>query len=488
MRLILIHCYLFIFLVISQSVYSQIPNNLSFQAVIRNASNQLVVSSPVGIRVSLLQGGINGTAVYSETHNVTTNTNGLVTLEIGGGAPASGIYNAIDWSKGNYFIKIEADPAGGSNYSIVTSSQILSVPYALYAKKSADVDSLAAKLKAIDSLVSANAFIGENTIFITGDIDEIGVADKIKNEFGNATQQIIVSRCTQLKKLDLSFINRWVRFDISDNPVLSEINLSNIPILQSGANIYQNPQLNIVDLSKVQEVRCIPNIQNPESIQINGPTLSQLFLNNLKKIYFASLYIGGPNFKNYTNNNLSEIYFSFLQVEGSQNISFNNLIMATTLYIGGTSTDTINLKRLKKADNLYLYDRMQKINLDSLVETGFFVINDNSGLLKTIEFPSLQKISNFSIAAKSLQSVSIASLNSIMSTAVDNASFGINGLLSSIEINSILAKLVAILPQASSLQSSVRISLKQNFPAPPTGQGLIDKQILISRGHTVITD
>jgi hypothetical protein len=139
------------FLFLNQSVFSQVPNNLSFQAVIRNASNQLVISSPVGIRASILQGGANGTTIYSETHNVTSNTNGLVTLEIGGGSASSGIYNSVDWSKGNYFIKIEADPTGGINYSIITSSQILSVPYALYAKKSADVDSLMSRLNKLDS-------------------------------------------------------------------------------------------------------------------------------------------------------------------------------------------------------------------------------------------------------------------------------------------------------------------------------------------------
>ena len=79
-----------------------------------------------------MQGSVIGVAVYTETQKPNTNANGLVSLEIGGGAG----FSDIDWSKGPYFIKTETDPAGGTNYSITGTSQLLSVPFALYAEKS----------------------------------------------------------------------------------------------------------------------------------------------------------------------------------------------------------------------------------------------------------------------------------------------------------------------------------------------------------------
>lgn len=115
---------------------SQAPEKLSYQAVIRTTSNSLVQNSPVGVRVSILQGSVNGTVVYSETHSASTNQNGLLNFEIGNGSVLSGSFTSIDWSNGPFFVKTETDPAGGSNYSITGTSQFMSVPYALYAERS----------------------------------------------------------------------------------------------------------------------------------------------------------------------------------------------------------------------------------------------------------------------------------------------------------------------------------------------------------------
>lgn len=123
----------FLFLLLTDSVNAQAPNKLSFQAVIRNSSNYLVISSPVGVRISLLQGSITSTALYVETHTATTSVNGLITLEIGGGKVVSGDMKNINWGLGESFLKVETDPSGGSNYSITSTTQLLSVPYALFA-------------------------------------------------------------------------------------------------------------------------------------------------------------------------------------------------------------------------------------------------------------------------------------------------------------------------------------------------------------------
>ena len=111
-----------------------VPEKISYQAVIRNSSNELITNHAVGMKVSILQTSATGTVVYSETHTPTSNANGLITIAIGTGAVISGSFSGIDWSAGPYFIKTETDPAGGTSYSITSTSELLSVPYALMAK------------------------------------------------------------------------------------------------------------------------------------------------------------------------------------------------------------------------------------------------------------------------------------------------------------------------------------------------------------------
>ena len=115
------------------AVQAQAPQKISYQAVVRNASGKLIQSAPVGIRITVIQGSSSGTAVYSETHQATTNVNGLVSIEIGTGSSV-GNFSAINWGTGPYYLKSETDPAGGTNYTVSGISQLLSVPYALNAQ------------------------------------------------------------------------------------------------------------------------------------------------------------------------------------------------------------------------------------------------------------------------------------------------------------------------------------------------------------------
>ena len=119
---------------LTASLFAQSPEKMSYQAVVRNSSQELVVNQSIGMQISILQNSENGSAAYVERHFPATNANGLVTLEIGTGTIVSGNFTTIDWANGPYFIKIETDLNGGANYSISGTSQLLSVPYALHAK------------------------------------------------------------------------------------------------------------------------------------------------------------------------------------------------------------------------------------------------------------------------------------------------------------------------------------------------------------------
>ena len=120
------------------SVFAQAPQKMNYQAVVRNANNELVANTIIGMKISILKTSATGTAVYEETQNPTTNNNGLAVIEIGNGTVVSGSFSGIDWANDLYFVKTETDPFGGTNYTISGTSQLTSVPYALNAKTSED--------------------------------------------------------------------------------------------------------------------------------------------------------------------------------------------------------------------------------------------------------------------------------------------------------------------------------------------------------------
>ena len=120
--------------------FSQVPESMSYQAVLRDEFNHLVTNQNVGMQISILQGSADGAVVYVERQFPGSNLNGLVTIEIGTGILIFGNFSSINWGNGPYFIKTETDLKGGSNYSITGTSQMLTVPYAFYANKAKALD------------------------------------------------------------------------------------------------------------------------------------------------------------------------------------------------------------------------------------------------------------------------------------------------------------------------------------------------------------
>lgn len=150
---------------LTATIWAQSPQKMSYQAVIRDNDNALVKSHAVGMQISILK---DGSPVYVETHATSTNANGLVTIEIGGGTPVTGTFSGIDWSLGSYSIKTETDPTGGINYTaIVGTSPLLSVPYALYAKTVAsytETDPNAVLLTGDQTIAGNKTFTGTTTV------------------------------------------------------------------------------------------------------------------------------------------------------------------------------------------------------------------------------------------------------------------------------------------------------------------------------------
>jgi hypothetical protein len=126
----------FALFIISGLLHAQAPQKFNYQAVARDTSGNLLVNQNITFRISILSGSISGTPVYQEKHIVTTNSYGQTTLNIGGGYAISGNFNSINWGDTSYFVKTEIYIQGGSDYLSMGTSQLLSVPYALYAKES----------------------------------------------------------------------------------------------------------------------------------------------------------------------------------------------------------------------------------------------------------------------------------------------------------------------------------------------------------------
>lgn len=119
---------------LSTALFSQAPQSFNYQGVARDLTGTPISNQAISLSISVLKHSINGIAVYTETHDVTTNNLGLFTLSIGTGVSIGDSFAEINWGDGPYFLAISMDENGGDNYEFLGASQLLSVPYALYAE------------------------------------------------------------------------------------------------------------------------------------------------------------------------------------------------------------------------------------------------------------------------------------------------------------------------------------------------------------------
>ena len=120
---------------LSIATMAQVPQKISYQALIRDAENEIVANRVITLQIQLVTA--NGDAVYSETHQTATNANGVVSVAIGTGNTTDD-FSQIDWSKGEYYVQTTTDLGAGEKI-VSGASQLLSVPYALYAEKAGNV-------------------------------------------------------------------------------------------------------------------------------------------------------------------------------------------------------------------------------------------------------------------------------------------------------------------------------------------------------------
>jgi hypothetical protein len=345
------------------TLFAQTPQKMSYQSVIRKADGSLVSNSSVKIKISILQGSASGTASYVETQTATTNLNGLATLEIGGGTPVTGTFSDINWGSGTYFIKTETDPTGGTNYTISGTSQLLSVPYALYAGNTQNK--------------------GKTSIILTGNITNEQAAAQIAAEFGPYTENIYIKNTTELTTVDLSMMTNIVNLTITENNNLATINLSGLTDIYDSFIIKNNNALITLSFpalkSKTPSYAGFKITNNTALTSISFPVL----INSTDSGIDIS-----------SNTLLTSISFPVLINSGSLSIGFNEALTSISfpvltmvsdgLYIAHspliTSINFPNLTKLRLGLSITNCIKLTSIGIPSLQSTGIHTYFDNNAL------------------------------------------------------------------------------------------------------------
>lgn len=140
-------------LAVAASLWAQAPQGFTYQAAVRNADGTAVANRQVSVRLALLQGGADGAERYAEMHRPTTDAAGLFSIVVGQGHALVNclMEQCVDWADGPWFLLTQVDPANGSDYTLTTVQQLMSVPYALYAARTAGRDSVVVHIR--DSVV-----------------------------------------------------------------------------------------------------------------------------------------------------------------------------------------------------------------------------------------------------------------------------------------------------------------------------------------------
>jgi hypothetical protein len=561
-----------------KSIFAQAPEKMSFQTVVRDNSNKLVASKPVGLQISILQGSATGTVVHTETMVVTTNANGLISTEVS--------ISGIDWANGPYFIKTESDLSGGTNYSISGTTELLSVPYALYANNSGEAPGnatgdmkywdgtnwvllpagqadqvLTVTSSHIPQWKTETPTAGKSYIVIEGDVTDAQAAAQVSNEFGISTQFIWIQNTTALTSLDLSMISQLIQLKIKNNKYLANINFDGLTNVSGDVDIQLNPALSSLSfplLKRISDFQCYNTALTSLSLPAlaSGATISIAYT-NLEMLNFPAL-IKVMDFGSYDNPNLTSLslpvcnWANSFTLNGSPllssvalpalvtcdqfDIASSSVLSTLSLPLlqtssnftcgGNTSLTALSLPLLQTNTNFTCVGNtiLTTLSLPLLQTNSGFSCSDNTSLT-TLSLPLLQTNASFNCAGNtSLANLSLPALTTVgeivignnnelttfsgpLLASVSRLEFNFNSklaninlpalsifngisfsaiydALSSSQINALLAKFVSL-----GNTPLFYISLNgQTPPAPPTGQGIIDKATLIAAGKYVSTD
>lgn len=293
--------YTLFILFLSLFVFAQAPQGFNYQATVRNSSGGLIVNQNVNFKFNLMQNSATSVPVYSETHYVPTDDLGAVNLVIGQGTATTGTFSAINWGSGNYYMGIELNT--GNGYIAMGTTQLLSVPYALYALNAGNTGN--------------SPSIGKSTVYITGNITNEQAAAKLLDEFGTNTDNIIIRNTTGLTSIDLSSVKYLNSLRIELNKDLTSINLNGLINTYDFVGINSNPLLTTLSF---------PLLENflGEGLSVrNNNSLTALSFPKLKEINYI-LNLGSNAFPSSQINSILNKLLSVTFLDSSSYVTLNN--------------------------------------------------------------------------------------------------------------------------------------------------------------------
>lgn len=278
-------CYSFgltlLFVLFSMLGIAQAPDLINYQVVVRDGSGNLLSNTLIGLKLEIYQTSPAGTLVFSERHTPTTNDYGLANVVIGSGTAITGSIGAIDWETGPYYITTSVDPNGGTSYSITGSSQLVSVPYALYApdrteggdgiidvgKDSLSIGGSSSKDITLDMNHHDFNFTGNDSLSVNAAVSQLS-GSTLATLNGSKTQTFTMVGDARLHSLELKLnvaaginvsltikdnngliiasasnifstaFNNWFTFNFNTNPMLEQGKVYTIQIQPAGNNAF----------------------------------------------------------------------------------------------------------------------------------------------------------------------------------------------------------------------------------------------------------
>jgi microcystin-dependent protein len=236
---------------------AQAPLVFKYQASIRDNNGIALLNKLVAIKISLLAGTANGASVYSEVHNVVTSDFGIVNLNIGNGTNTSGNFSTIDWGSNTYFIKTEVDINNGTNFLFMGTSQLLSVPYAMFAAKSGN----AANDRDQDSTNEIQAInLNGNNLQLSKNGGSVDLT-----KYDKDSQQLVLSgNILSITKGNSIVLSGAVDLDADPTNEIQNLSLSKDTLKLSKANYIVLPKDN--DADSTNEIQSLSVNQNKLTI------------------------------------------------------------------------------------------------------------------------------------------------------------------------------------------------------------------------------
>ncbi len=229
--------------------FSQVPESFKYQALIRNTEGTILANQTVNIRTAIVSGNFDGVTVFSETHIVNTNAFGLVNLNIGEGLTDYGNFSTIEWGNNSYFLKIEVDTQGGEMFEFMGITQLLSVPYALVAKRTMEINHDNDPQNEMQTLNYSNGNLsisGKNTVFIDINDEDHFVDNEAISSLTLNGNKLEIKEGNQLHSIDLS--------NLAGLQSLSFDNTTKILTLENGGSIDLSVLYNDADSVKTNEL------------------------------------------------------------------------------------------------------------------------------------------------------------------------------------------------------------------------------------------